>query len=148
MLVKGAPAQMSKILCFVLLWLYDQFIWDFFYQFTHILQGCFTGTGQSTTIAPVPVKSSWRIWLTYDCPNANGVILKNMGKSFRYSTKTKHNQAWTVCIYFFSCYVYTSNSLHSTEGQWLVTIIARSLAVSEWRAPASIQRSMYFSPGA
>ena len=106
---------MRKILCFVLLWLYDQFLGGFFfYQFTHILQGCFTGTGQSTTISPVPVQSSWRIWVKYYCPNASGVILKNMGKSFRYSTTTKHNKAWTVCIYFLPCSVYTSNSFHST----------------------------------
>ena len=33
------------LLCFVLLWLYNEFLVDLCVQFIHILQGCFTDTG-------------------------------------------------------------------------------------------------------
>ena len=34
------------------------------YQFSHILRGCFIGTG-SIKIAPVPMKQFWRMWLKH-----------------------------------------------------------------------------------
>ena len=59
-------------MCFVFLWLYNLFV-DSCDLFNHILQDCFTSTGAIVngaivkiapfTIAPVPVKQSWRIWV-------------------------------------------------------------------------------------
>ena len=36
---------------------------------------------------------------SYDCPSASGVILKDMGKTDRYHTATKHNKTRTMCIF-------------------------------------------------
>ena len=56
-------------------------------DFTHILQGCFTGTGGHHTMAPVPVKRPWRIWEN----KANGSTQSWLHDN----KKTKHKY---VCI--------------------------------------------------
>ena len=44
-------------------------------MFTHIVQGCFTGTGAikwgNQMIAPVPVKQPWKIWVKISSSSHN-----------------------------------------------------------------------------
>ena len=65
------PLNMHKI----------SFLFDLYDIFSHILQGCFTGTGQS-----------------YDCPSTSEATLKDMGKMDNYWNTAKRNKAWTMCI--------------------------------------------------
>ena len=60
---KVIPTKCAHILCFILLWLFNQFVVGSRDYLKHKRPGCFTVIGFIILyIAPMPVAQSWRIW--------------------------------------------------------------------------------------
>ena len=78
------------LLCCALLWLYIDW-------FSHIHQAYFTGTVANLTIAPVPTKQPWWIWINTSCE----FIMND------YITTTKQSTT-KLCAYFLG---YTVGSM-------------------------------------
>ena len=69
------------LLCFVFLQLYHRFVW------LHVIY------------LPISLRvTSLALGQSHDCPSANEVTLKYMGKVSRNLTTTKHNKTKDVCI--------------------------------------------------
>ena len=83
------------VLCFVIVT--SSFLDDLFGLFTHILQGCFTGTG--AIVAPVPVKQPWRIWVKWDASHHNKTLKAQPVCIVLVMCSAIHTRRWILIYY-------------------------------------------------
>ena len=99
-------AHCFAMLCFVMVMLLvlSRYTW---FEFAHILQGCFTGTGAIL----------WLPQCQWSNPEEYGHIY--MGLFSQYLTTTRHHQAWDMCIIYGMYSVYFLwHSDHNVGNEW------------------------------
>ena len=68
------------------------------------------------THLPIPFRvTSLTLGQSYDCPSVSEVTLKDMGKTDKYQTTTKHK----LCAWFFGCNECDELFLRKGKNQWL-----------------------------